>query len=85
MNFVWWLECEWLVIIVLDFMMLGVDGFIVFKQLCVSGDMIFVIMLIVCVDGIDCVFGFEFGVDDYLGKLFMFQELFVCIQVVLCC
>lgn len=78
-------ECEWFDLIVLDLMMLGVDGLIVLCQLCVAGDDIFVIMLIVWVDDVDCIVGFEFGVDDYFGKLFNLCELFVCVQVVLCC
>lgn len=45
----------------------------------------FVLMLSVWDDDIDCVFGLELGVDDYLFKLFNDCELVVCIKVILCC
>lgn len=42
-------------------------------------------MFIVKGDEVDCIIGLEFGVDDYIFKLFNLCELFVCIKVILCC
>lgn len=44
----------------------------------------FIIMFIVKGDEVDCIIGFEMGVDDYLFKLFNLCELLVCVKVVLC-
>lgn len=43
------------------------------------------IMLIVKGEDFDCIFGLEFGVDDYIVKLFNYRELLVCVKVIICC
>lgn len=70
--------------ILLDVMMLKMDGFDVLKKFCVSYSM-FVFMLIVRGDDYDCILGLEMGVDDYLLKLFNYCELVVWIKVIVCC
>lgn len=60
-------------------------GFDVFKCLCVCNFNFFVLILIV-VDSVDeCVKGFDFGVDDYMVKLFVFNEFEVCVCVLIWC
>lgn len=46
--------------------------------------MMFILMLIVKDDEFDKVLGLEFGVDDYMIKLFSFWEVVVCVKVILC-
>lgn len=41
--------------------------------------------MIVCDLVIDCVFGLDYGVDDYIVKLFVIEELLVCLCVLFCC
>lgn len=41
-------------------------------------------MIIVCDFVIDCVFGLDYGVDDYIVKFFVIEELFVCFCLLLC-
>ncbi|AVR12186.1 response regulator [Burkholderia sp. SIMBA_043] len=77
------LERERPSIIVLDFMMPGVDGLTALKQLRARGDTIPVIMLTARAEGVDRVLGLELGADDYLGKPFMPQELLARIHAVL--
>lgn len=71
-------------LLLFDVMMLKKNGIDMLKELCQIYQ-ILVIMLIVCGSELDCVFGFELGVDDYLFKLFNDCELVVCICVILCC
>lgn len=70
--------------ILFDVMMFMMDGFDVFKKLCVSY-VILVFMLMVRGDDYDCILGFELGVDDYLFKFFNYWEFVVCIKVIFCC
>lgn len=44
-----------------------------------------VFILIVCDMFNDCIIGLDVGVDDYLVKFFVLEELYVCICVLLCC
>lgn len=46
-------------------------------------DDMLVIMLIVCGEDDDKIFGFEFGVDDYVVKFVSFKEIVVCVKVIL--
>lgn len=69
----------------LDVMLLWMDGLEVCWCLCVKGEMVLIIMLIVKFEEIDKVFGFEFGVDDYIIKLFLMCEFCLCVKVVLRC
>lgn len=71
-------------LVVFDVMLLEFDGFEVFRWLCVQKQM-FVLLFMVCDVIEDKVVGFEFGVDDYLFKLFVYVEFFVCICLLLWC
>lgn len=46
--------------------------------------MMLILMLMVKDDEFDKVLGFEFGVDDYMIKLFSLREVVVCVKVILC-
>lgn len=39
-------------------------------------------MMIVCDFVMDIVVGFDCGVDDYIVKLFVIEELLVCVRVI---
>lgn len=64
----------------LDVMFFKFDGFFVCKKVCEFLDVL-IIMIIVKVDEVDKVLGLEFGVDDYIIKLFGIREFIVCIRV----
>lgn len=72
-------------LLLFDFGLLNCDGLLVFVVLCCCDENLFVIIIIVCDGVLDCIVGFDSGVDDYFVKLFEFDELFVCICVVSCC
>lgn len=57
-------------------MMFGLNGIEVCRRLRIIKN-IFVIMLMVKDSVMDRVMGFDNGVDDYLFKLFVIEELFV--------
>lgn len=65
-------------------MFLGCDGIEVCCEVCKKYDML-IIMVIVKDLEIDKVIGLEFGVDDYVMKLFSNCELIVWVKVNLCC
>lgn len=72
-------------VMVFDFLLFDVDGFDLFLCLCNDGVILLVLIFIVC-DGVeDCIFGFDWGGDDYFVKLFVLGELEVCLCVLLCC
>lgn len=64
-------------------MMFKVLGFDVCKLLRKDNNKVFIILFIVKGEEMDWVFGLEFGVDDYIVKLFSLRELLVRIKVVL--
>lgn len=72
-------------VLVLDVMMLWLDGFEVCCQFCSIGDDLLILVLIVCDLVFEWVVGLDVGVDDYLLKLFVFEELLVWMWVLLCC
>lgn len=70
-----------------DFMIFEIDGFDVccmFKGEVEIKD-ILIIMVMVKSEESDVVFGFGFGVDDYVQKFFSLCEFVVCVCVVFCC
>lgn len=71
-------------LVLLDLMLLQCDGVDLCCELCVSSDVL-VIMVIVWVEEIDCLLGLDIGVDDYICKLFSLCEVVVWVMVVLCC
>jgi len=69
-------------VVLFDVMLFDGDGCDVLCEFCKIFD-VFVIMFIVWGIEIDCVVGFEFGVDDYVVKLFLGVEVIVCLCAVL--
>lgn len=49
------------------------------------GYILFVMIFMVWDDISDWVKGLDGGVDEYIGKLFVFEELFVCLCLIICC
>lgn len=70
---------------VVDCMVLDLDGFFVVKMMWVVVVCIFVLFLIVMSGVEECVEGFEVGGDDYFVKFFVFLEFVVRINVLVCC
>lgn len=68
---------------ILDIMMLYLDGFLVCRVLCEMIN-IFIIILIVKGEEEDKLKGYEYGVDDYIIKLFSFKVFLVKVNVLLC-
>jgi len=68
-------EMVWFDLLVLDVMFLDMDGFVVIWWLCDFGCWMFVVFLIVCDDIYDKVIGLIVGGDDYVTKLFSFEEV----------
>lgn len=79
------LVSEEYVLVIFDVGLLWMDGFEVLVCLCGCGKILLVLMLIVCGEVKDWVYGFNFGVDDYLVKFFELFELEVWVKVLLCC
>lgn len=76
---------QWLDLILLDIMLLGMDGWEICCQLCIFLDVL-VLMLMVCVEEEDCLCGLELGVDDYIGKiLFLLCEIVVWVKFMFRC
>lgn len=71
-------------IVFFDLMFLGMFGIEVCCQICLIF-VVLIIMFMVKDFEVDIVVGFEFGVDDYIIKLYFLCELFVWMWVVLCC
>lgn len=71
--------------VIFDFGLLGIDGMMLFMCFCQINCYMFVIVLIVCDELNDWIQGLNFGVDDYMFKLFELVEFEVCICVVMCC
>lgn len=69
-------------VILLDLMLLELNGLEVCWWVCEVKNML-IIMMMVCDFVIDWVFGLDYGVDDYIVKLFVIEELFVCLWVLL--
>lgn len=72
-------------VIMFDWMLLGVDGFVILIVMCMVGIDMLVLMLSVFGDVDEWICGLCVGGDDYLMKLFDLGELSVCIEVLLCC
>lgn len=72
-------------LIILDVMLFDIDGWKILLLLWEFNNYILVFFFIVCDYVNDCVKGLEFGVDDYLVKLFVFVELLVCVCMLICC
>lgn len=72
-------------LIIFDVMLFDMNGFSVIKCFCGVGFIVFILFLIVK-DGIeDKIEGLNVGGDDYVMKFFSFDEIVVCVQVILCC
>lgn len=72
-------------LLLFDFGLLKCDGIDVLCMLCGCGFVLLVLIVIVCDVVVDCVKGFDVGVDDYFVKLFDFDELGVWMCVLICC
>lgn len=72
------------VCIFLDLMFFEMDGIEVVFKFREYKD-IFIIMFIVKGEEINCVEGFELGVDDYIVKFFLFREVVLRVKVLLRC
>lgn len=66
-------------LVILDIMLLEFDGWFVCWRIWKMFE-VFIIMLMVCVDEDDMLFGFEFGVDDYVMKLYSLLILLVRVK-----
>lgn len=71
------MQCK-LSLMILDLMVFCMDGLIICCKVCEQLDLL-IIMVIVCMEEIDCVFGLNMGVDDYVCKFFSLKELVVCV------
>lgn len=60
------------------------EGYIFLEELCVVYSDVFVIIVSVCDVLLEWLKGLDFGVDDFLVKLFFVDEFIVCLCVVLC-
>ena len=68
--------------IVLDAMLPGMDGFVVTRELRAAGVATPILMLTARDAKTDVVMGLDSGVDDYLTKPFVFQELFARLRAI---
>lgn len=68
-------------LIIFDIMLFDMEGYEVLKEVSKKG--ILIIILILKLEEFDKLKGFEFGVEDYIIKLFFMFELIVCVKVVL--
>lgn len=73
----WWVCEMWYDVIVFDLMMFGMSGWKVCEVLCVEENWMLVFMFMVKDGEWDQVEVLEFGVDDYVMKLFLFVILVV--------
>lgn len=71
------------VMIVLDVMLPGLDGFEVCRRLRLEGNQVPILMLTARKDEVDRVLGLEFGADDYLTKPFSPREMMARIKAIL--
>lgn len=71
-------------LVIMDINLLGKNGFILVCEVCDCKNVGF-IFLMGCDNDVDCILGFEIGVDDYLIKLFNFCELIICVCNLLFC
>src|ERR1044072_3377275 len=70
-------------LVVLDVMMPGMNGFEVLRRLRAEGSDVHVMMLTARGDDVDRIVGLEIGADDYLPKPFNPRELIARIQAIL--
>lgn len=63
--------------ILLDVMFLGLNGIEVFWRIRKKDIYLFIIFLIVCDIMLDKVMGLDYGVNDYIIKLFEIEEVLV--------
>ncbi|MDO5779171.1 MAG: response regulator transcription factor [Clostridium sp.] len=77
------LEIEYPVMIILDVMLPGIDGFEVCKRVREKKDKIGIIMLTAKGQDIDKIMGLEYGADDYMLKPFNPMELLLRIKAIL--
>lgn len=71
------------VLMVLDVMLPGIDGFEVCRRLRAQGNQVPILMLTARKDEVDRVLGLEFGADDYLTKPFSPREMMARIKAIL--
>lgn len=74
---------EKFILVILDLMLPGIDGFEVCRRIRESGDEVPIIMLTARTGIPDRVEGLTIGADDYVTKPFSFEELLARIQAVL--
>lgn len=72
-------------VVILDLMLSGMDGWDILCEWCEKGKQELVLILMVCDVLVECVEGLCLGVDDYLCKFFVFIEVVVCLEVLVCC
>lgn len=71
------------VMLVLDVMLPGLDGFEVCRRLRAQGNQVPILMLTARADEVDRVLGLEFGADDYLTKPFSPREMVARVKAIL--
>lgn len=76
---------EYFYLCIFDVMMFKKDGFIFVCDIWVINQEVFILFFIVKLLIEDKVEGFKVGVDDYLIKFFVFDELIMCVKVFFKC
>ncbi|MCL4162843.1 UNVERIFIED_CONTAM: hypothetical protein GTU68_056478, partial [Idotea baltica] len=71
------------VLIVLDIMLPGIDGFEICRTLRNNSNQVPILMLTARTEEIDKVVGLEIGADDYLSKPFSIRELTARVKAIL--
>lgn len=79
----YWVSEYYYDLVVIDFGLLGMSGLDLICELCLQGKFFLILIFIVCGNWQDKVEGLVVGVDDYVVKLFQFEELEVCLNVLL--
>lgn len=78
-----WARCGGFDVLVLDFMMPGLDGLTVCRSLCADGQHVPVLMLTARAEDADRTAGLEAGADDYLPKPFDLDEFLARLRALL--